>query len=34
MEVLSTSNLVFSESKKTATACNFEHDYAMSGQYE
>ena len=29
MEVVSTSNLVSSETKKTTTACNFQHDYAM-----
>ena len=31
MEVVSTSNLVTSETKKTI-ACNFQHDYAMTGQ--
>ena len=34
MEVVSTSNLVSSETKKTTTACNFQHDYAMRDQYE
>ena len=29
MEVVSTSNLVSSETKNTTTACNFQHDYAM-----
>ena len=32
MEVVSTSNLVFSETEKTTTAYNFQHDYAMRGQ--
>ena len=32
MEVVSTSNLVSSETKKTTTACNFQHDYAMRGE--
>ena len=32
MEVLSTSNLVSSETKKTTTACDFEYDYVMRGQ--
>ena len=34
MEVVSNSNLVFSETKKTTTACNFQHDYTMRDQYE
>ena len=34
MEVVSNSNLVFSETKKTTTACNFQHDYTMGDQYE
>ena len=34
MEVVSTSTLVLSETKKTATAYNFQHDYAMRGQIE
>ena len=32
MEVVSTSNLVSSETKKTTTACNFLHSYVMRGQ--
>ena len=32
MEVVSTSNLVTSETEKTTIACNFQHDYAMTGQ--
>ena len=32
MEVVSTSNLVSSETQKTTTACNFQHDYDMRGQ--
>ena len=32
MEVVSTSNLVSSETEKVITACNFQHDYAMRGQ--
>ena len=34
MELVSTSNLVSSETEKTTTACNFQLDYAMRGQYE
>ena len=34
MELVSTSNLVSSETEKTATPCNFQLDYAMRGQYE
>ena len=34
MEVLSTSNLVSSKTRKTTTACNFKHDYDMRGQIE
>ena len=34
MEVVSTSNLVSSGTKKTTTACNSQHDYAIRGQYE
>ena len=34
MEVVSASNLVSSETKKTTTACNFQHDYATRGLYE
>ena len=34
MEVVSTLNLVSSETEKTTTACNFQHGYAMRGQYE
>ena len=32
MEVVSTSNLVSSETQKIITVCNFQHDYAMTGQ--
>ena len=32
MEVVSTSTLVSSETEKTTTACNFQHDYAMKGK--
>ena len=32
MEIVSTSNLVSSKTKKTTAACNFQHDYAMRGQ--
>ena len=32
MEVVSTSNLDSSGTKKTTTACNFQHDYAMRGE--
>ena len=32
MEVVSTSNLVSSETEKITTASNFQHDYAMRGQ--
>ena len=32
MEVVSTSNLVSSETQKITTACNFQHDHAMTGQ--
>ena len=32
MEVVSTSNLVSSETEKITTAYNFQHDYAMRGQ--
>ena len=32
MEVVSTSNLVSSETEKITTACNFQHDYVMRGQ--
>ena len=32
MEVVSTSNLVSLETEKTTTACNFQHNYAMTGQ--
>ena len=32
MEVVSTSNLVSSETEKTTRACNFQHDYVMRGQ--
>ena len=32
MEVVSTSNLVSSETEKTTAAFNFHHDYAMTGQ--
>ena len=31
MEVVSTSNLVSSETEKTTTACNFLYDYVMRG---
>ena len=34
MEVVSASNLVSSENDKTTTTCNFQHDYAIKGQYE
>ena len=34
MEVESTSNLVSSETEKTTTACNFQHDHVMRGHYE
>ena len=34
MKVLSTSNLVSSETEKATTTCNFQHDYAMKSQYE
>ena len=34
MEEVSTSNLVSSGTKKTTTACNFQHDYAMRDQIE
>ena len=34
MEVVSTSNLVSSETEKTTIACNFQHDYTMRDQYE
>ena len=34
MELVSISNLVSSETEKTTTACNFQLDYAMRGQYE
>ena len=34
MEVVSTSSLVSSETEKTATACNFQHDSAMRDQYQ
>ena len=34
MEVVSTWNLVSSETETTTTAYNFQHDYAMRGQYE
>ena len=32
MEVVSTLNLVSSETEKITTAYNFQHDYAMRGQ--
>ena len=32
MEVVSTSNLLSSETVKATTACNFLHDYVMRGQ--
>ena len=32
MEVVSTSNLVSSETEKITTAYNFQHDYAMRDQ--
>ena len=32
MEVVSTSNLVSSETEKTTTACYFQYDYVMRGQ--
>ena len=32
MEVVSTSNLVSLQTEKTKIACNFHHDYAMTGQ--
>ena len=32
MELVSTSNLVSSETEKTAIACNFQHDYAIRSQ--
>ena len=32
MEVVSTSNLVSSETKKTTTDYNFQNNYAMRGQ--
>ena len=32
MEVVSTSNLVSSETEKVITACNFQHDHTMRGQ--
>ena len=31
MEVVSTSNLASSETEKTTTSCNFQHDYAIRG---
>ena len=34
MEVVSTLNLVSSETEKTTAACNFQHDYTMRGIYE
>ena len=34
MKVIATSNLVSSETGETTTACNFQHDYAMRGQYK
>ena len=34
MEVVSTSNLVSSETEKVATACNFQYDSTMRDQYE
>ena len=34
MEVVSTLNLVSSETEKTTAACNFQHDYTMRGKYE
>ena len=32
MEVVTTSNLVSSETEKTTTACNLQHDYGMRDQ--
>ena len=32
MAAVSTLNLVSSETEKTTTVCNFQHDYAMRGQ--
>ena len=32
MAVVSTSNLVYLETEKATTACNVQHDYAMTGQ--
>ena len=32
MEVVTNSNLVPSETKKTTTACSFQNGYAMRGQ--
>ena len=34
MEVVSTSNLVSLETKKTTATSNFQQDYAMRGQYK
>ena len=34
MGLVSTSNLVSSETEKTTTACNFQHGYVIRGQIE
>ena len=34
MKVVANSNLVSSETEEATTACNFQHDYAMRGQYK